>query len=100
MEHKLEQLKHVSNIKEVNRLSKLIYDTKVLPSTRKDKKYMIHDGDKWVHFGSIHHQDYTYHGDENRRMNYLRRARNIGGKWKDNPYSPNNLAIHLLWNYH
>lgn len=98
MEHKLEQLKHVSNIKEVNKRSKFIYGTHVLPSTRKDKKYMIkNDEGKYIHFGSINYQDYTYHNNEARRMSYLKRARNIRGNWKDNPYSPNNLSIHLLW---
>jgi hypothetical protein len=67
-------------------------------STRKDKKYMLQDpNDKWVHFGQIGYEDHTKHNDENRRQRYLRRSTNIRGNWKDNPYSPNNLAINLLW---
>lgn len=67
-------------------------------STRKDKKYMIQDpNNKWVHFGQMGYEDYTKHRDDNRRMNYLNRASKIKGRWKTNKYSPNNLAIHLLW---
>ena len=32
-----------------------------------------------------------------RRMLYLTRALRIKGNWKADPYSPNNLAIYLLW---
>lgn len=34
--------------------------------------------------------------DERRRL-YLSRATKIKGAWRDDPFSPNNLAIHLLW---
>jgi len=69
------------------------------PSTRKDKKYMIKKPDgKWVHFGQMGAEDYTYHLDKFRRQNYINRASNIRGNWRDDPYSPNNLSIHLLWN--
>lgn len=67
-------------------------------STRKDKKYMVKDPTgKYVHFGQMGYQDYTKHKDETRRKNYLNRSKNIKGDWKQNKYSPNNLAIHLLW---
>lgn len=59
---------------------------------------MIQDpNNKWIHFGQMGYEDYTKHRDENRRMNYLNRASKIKGHWKTNKYSPNNLAIHLLW---
>ena len=67
-------------------------------STRKDKKYMIkNDEDKWVHFGQLGHEDYTKHNDDIRRQNYLKRASNIKGNWKNDKYSPNNLSINILW---
>ncbi len=69
-------------------------------STRKDKKYMIKDPDgKWVHFGGMNPpmEDFTKHKDEKRRNAYLSRATKIKGDWKDNPYSSNNLSIHILW---
>lgn len=34
---------------------------------------------------------------DERRKSYLARATKIKGNWKADPFSPNNLAIHLLW---
>jgi len=72
-------------------------------SSSKHKKYMVFDEDgKKVHFGIILYQDYTTHQNKKRRENYLKRASNINGKWKQNPKwkrasSPNMLSIILLW---
>ena len=52
---------------------------------------------KWIHFGAMGYEDYTKHKDQKRRERYLNRAENIKGSWKQNKFSPNNLAIHLLW---
>jgi hypothetical protein len=97
MESKLSQLEQVSDINLVKKRAKDIYDLDVLPSTRKGKKYMIDNGEKVIHFGSILYQDYTKHRDKKRRDNYLKRATNIKGKWRDDPFSPNWLSILLLW---
>jgi hypothetical protein len=94
---KLEELKEVSNPKLVKKRAKDIYNSDVFASTRKGKKYMIWNGMKWIHFGSIMYQDWTKHQDPIRRESYLKRASNIKGKWKEDPYSPNFLAINLLW---
>ena len=89
----------VSDIKKVNKLSKMIYKKSVVPSTRKNKKYMIlNDDDKYIHFGDSRYEDYTKHQNEERLQNYLSRATKIEGNWKKDKYSPNNLAINLLWN--
>ena len=67
-------------------------------STRKDKKYRIKEpSGKWVHFGQMGYEDYTKHHDKVRRKRYLARSTKIRGNWKKNPYSPNNLSIHILW---
>ena len=66
-------------------------------SNRSDKKYMLIIDDKSIHFGQMGYEDFTKHQDVNRRDRYLKRANNIKGKWKDNKFSPNNLAINLLW---
>ena len=66
-------------------------------SNRSDKKYMIIIDDKPIHFGQMGYEDFTKHQDTNRRDRYLKRANNIKGRWKDNKFSPNNLAINLLW---
>jgi len=70
----------------------------VYRSNKKDKKYTIINPDgNPVHFGQLPYEDFTRHGDPIRRQNYLNRATNIKGNWKADPYSPNNLAIRLLW---
>jgi len=97
MENKLSQLEQVSDINTVKKRAKDIYGLDVSPSTRKGKKYMIDNGEKVIHFGSILYQDYTKHRDKKRRDNYLRRATNIKGNWRDDPFSPNWLSILLLW---
>jgi len=53
---------------------------------------------KFVYFGQMGYEDFTKHKDEKRRENYLKRTANIRGKWKENPYSKNNLSRCLLWN--
>jgi len=100
---KLEQLKKVSNPKEVIKNAQQYFndpDIKVYLSKRKDKKYAIYDKiiKKLVHFGNVNYEDYTKHKNEERRQNYLNRASHIKGVWKENIYSPNNLSLHLLWN--
>ena len=99
---KLEQLLKVSNPKEVIKKAQQYFnnpDIKVYLSNRKNKKYAIYDPNikKLVHFGQMGYMDYTMHKDDKRRQNYLSRASNIKGDWKDNIYSPNNLSINLLW---
>jgi hypothetical protein len=74
-------------------------DAVLFSSPKKDKKYRIYNPkkEKWVDFGQMGYEDFTKHRDETRRWNYLNRANNIKGNWKKDPYSPNNLAIHILW---
>lgn len=62
-------------------------------------KYQIYNpkSNRWIRFGSISYQDFTFHKDLKRRDNYIKRASNIEGNWKSNPYSPNNLSIKILW---
>jgi len=73
-------------------------DVDLYLSSSKHKKYMIFNEDsKKVHFGSILYQDYTKHKNKKRRQKYLKRASNIKGNWKQNPFSPNMLSIILLW---
>ena len=65
-------------------------------SERKDKKYKVIIDGKSIHFGSTM-EDFTKHGDEARRKNYLARSGGILGDWKNQKYSANNLSRHLLW---
>jgi hypothetical protein len=67
-------------------------------SDKPTKKYMIKNPqDKWVHFGEMGYQDFTRHQDRERQRKYLKRAMGIKGNWYTDPYSANNLSIHLIW---
>ena len=68
-------------------------------SSKKNKKYTVFNPKtgKDVDFGDIRYEDYTKHKDVVRRANYLNRATKIKGDWKKDQYSPNNLAINILW---
>ena len=101
---KLEQLKKISNPKEVIKNAQRYFnnpDIKVYLSNRKNKKYAIYDpiNKKLVHFGQFDPpmEDFTYHKNDIRRENYLKRASHIKGNWKNNPYSANNMSMHILW---
>ena len=57
-------MNQVSDIKKVNKLSRIIYKKTVEPSTRKNKKNMImNDDHKYLHFGDLRYEDYTKHQD-------------------------------------
>jgi hypothetical protein len=96
----MEKICEVSNPELVLKQLKKYYgnDVDLYLSSSKNKKYMVFDEDgKKIHFESLLYQDYTKHKDKKRRENYLKRASNIKGKWKQNPFSPNMLSIILLW---
>jgi len=91
---KLRKLKLVSDIKEVQRKAQELNLNEVLPSSRTNKKYMIYDGYKMVHFGDINYEDYTKHKDDKRRINFKVRNR----RFINRPvYSPSFLSYFLLW---
>ena len=56
-----------------------------------------------VKFGSINNNDYIIYRQhfpsiaEQKRKQYLARARKIKGDWAKDKYSPNSLAINILW---
>ena len=63
-------------------------------SSRKDKKYMVFDGHKMIHFGQMFATDYTKHLDDRRRINFRKR----NWRWEYTPqYSASNLSFTLLW---
>ena len=74
-------------------------DAELFVSIKKNKKFDIYDPnlEKWISFGQLGFEDFTKHNDKERRQRYLNRATNTKGDWKKNKYSPNNLAIHILW---
>lgn len=56
-----------------------------------------------VKFGRVGYSDYVQNllnnspDAETKRKSYLARATKLKGDWKSNKYSPNNLAIKILW---
>ena len=92
-------MESVTNAKRVNKnFVKYGYskESEILPSTRKNKKWMVFDPNKerWVHFGDKRYEDYTVHQDKERRENYHNRM----GRFKDAyKYSPGYLSLVLLW---
>jgi len=82
------------------------YNPQLLTISNKKGKKLNYDG---VDFGSIKNYDYiiysylaknkiiTKEEANKHRDNYLARAKNIKGEWRDNINSPNNLAINILW---
>ena len=104
-------LNHDKYMKQVKRLAKDTgYDpSKVHMSEDEDHKCVYHSPDGDVYFGKVGYGDFIIYswleqqGEEEdgfaemKRNAYLSRATKIKGDWKDNKYSPNNLAINLLW---
>jgi hypothetical protein len=91
---KLDQLREYSDPEFVMKKAEALGYYPVHESSRKDKKYMIFDGNKMVHFGQFGATDYTKHLDPKRRMNFRKR----NWRWEFTPkYSASNLSFTLLW---
>ena len=97
---KYEKLLKNSNPDKVSK-NALDYFGKSVPiymSDKPNKKYMLRNPEgKYVHFGDINFSDYTRTLDKEKQRLYLARAMKIRGSWFKDPYSPNMLALHLLW---
>ena len=96
----MEEINKVSNPHIVLELLHEYYgkDKELLISTRKNKKYMVKNNNKYIHFGDIRFEDFTKHKNKERQLRYLARASRIKGDWAKDIYSPNMLSIILLWN--
>jgi hypothetical protein len=63
----MNELYKYSDPEEVNRRADELYlPGPVHPSSRKDKKYMIFDGTRMVHFGQMGYEDATHHKNQKR----------------------------------
>jgi hypothetical protein len=92
--NKYDLLLNYSNPQEViNKGRKMGYNVYI--STRKNKKYQVERPDgKFVHFGLIPYQDFTFTHDERKRQLFINRNK----KWANaDPYSPAYLSYNLLW---
>jgi hypothetical protein len=101
--NKEEEIHNYSNLKTVYKNAKKYFKNtnfNIDISTRKNKKFMIFNPNlnKWIHFGDSNYEDFTKHLDDERRHRYINRASKIKGNWKDK-YSPNNLSLHILWDW-
>jgi len=89
----------------------MIYDLKLYSPRRireRSNRYKMEvlvwdpqEGYVLVRFGDKDYQDYTQHGDDIRRQNYLTRSAGIrdgsGRLTKDNPMSANYWSRRVLW---
>ena len=92
--NKLKELRNFSDPEYVMNKAKLMGLNPVHESSRKDKKYMVFDGRKMVHFGQMGYEDATKHNDLDR----INRFRKRNWKWQHSPkYSPAFLSWYLLW---
>ena len=94
MNNKLNKLYQYSDPIEVNRRAEELHLNKIHPSSRADKKYMVFNGHKMIHFGQMGYEDATHHKNEKRIMNFRKRNH----RWANAPiYSPAWLSYYLLW---
>jgi len=70
-------------------------NTKLLVSSRKDKKFMVISPEgKKIHFGQKGMDDLHKHNDPVRLMNFRKR----NAKWADAPkWTPAHLSYYVLW---
>jgi hypothetical protein len=81
------------------------YDSRAIQfSDRPDKKFMIWDDDgKPRYFGQVGYGDFHLWSKKDKaeglkkQKAYLARATKIKGDWKSDKFSPNSLAIAILW---
>ena len=87
-------LRLYSNPEAVKKKARYYKLNTVYESTRRNKKYMVFDGHKFIHFGEMGFEDYTKHHDKTR----LEAFRNRNWCWEHSPvYTPRWLSYFLLW---
>ena len=91
---KLKLLYEVSNPETVAHKAALLHLNPIHPSSQARFKFMVFNGEKMVHFGDIHYQDFTKHKNLRRLNNFRTRNR----RFATAPvYSPAWLSYYLLW---
>ena len=70
-------LRQFSNPEEVKKKARYYNLNQVYESTRRNKKYMVHDGNKFIHFGAMEFEDFTKHHDKT-RLNAFRAEIGLG----------------------
>ena len=91
----------ISKLKYINQLASRKQIGKIMPSLRKNKKYVVVYKNKPIHFGDSRYDDYIDHRDEERRHRYRQRASKITNKDGELTYKDKNSAnyysFNLLW---
>ena len=91
---KLDKLREYSDPEYVMEKAQELGYNPIHESSRKDKKHMVFDGHKMIHFGQFGAIDYTKSLDPRKRMNFRKR----NWRWEFTPkYSASNLSFTLLW---
>jgi len=91
---KLEELRKFSDPEYVMQKAQMMGLNPVHESSRKDKKYMVFDGRKMIHFGQMGYEDATKHHNLDRVNRFKKR----NWRWQFEPkYSPAWLSWFLLW---
>ena len=93
--NKYDNLYKISNPKIVqDKANKYYNNIIVYKSDKPNKKYFIIHNNKNIYFGSSNYEDYTYHKNNSRLLNFRKR----NSYWKNEPmYSPAHLSYYLLW---
>ena len=93
--NKYDNLYKISNPKIVqDKANKYYNNIIVYKSDKPNKKYFIIHNNKKIYFGSSNYEDYTYHKNNMRLLNFRKR----NNYWKHEPmYSPAHLSYYLLW---
>ena len=92
--NKLRELRNYSDPEYVMNKAKMMGLNPVHESSRKDKKYMIFDGNKMIHFGQMGYEAASKQHDLERVNRFKKR----NWKWQNSPkYSPAWLSWFLLW---
>ena len=65
-------------------------------SSTKNKRYMVKNQNKTIHFGSPNHENYTIHKDDSRKKSYINRHKK-NEDWEDS-LTAGFWSKHLLWN--
>ena len=94
MRTKLDELRLYSDPEIVAQKAQQLGLNPVHESSRKDKKYMVFNNERMVHFGSSQYEDFTKHNNLDR----LSRFRKRNWRWQfGSRYSPAWLSWNLLW---
>ena len=70
----------------------------IKPSTRKNKRYVVVMEGMQHHFGSTQYENYTDHGNDNRKASYLARHKTRENWDKSGIHTSGFWSRWLLWN--